>query len=134
MKPTILIIDDSVTVRQQLSAILSLTGYDVIEASDGQLGLAAAIAQPKLSLVLCDVNMPNMNGLEFLEKFRPKERTPPIPVVMLTTDGTPDAIARAKRAGACAWIVKPFQPERLIAAIRRILGETVAQPAGAARG
>ena len=126
MKRTVLIIDDSVTVRQQLSAILSVTGYGVLEASDGQLGLAAAAAAPELSLVLCDVNMPNMNGLEFLESFRPKERTPPIPVVMLTTDGTPDAISRAKRAGACAWIVKPFQPERLIAAIRRILGETVA--------
>jgi two-component system, chemotaxis family, chemotaxis protein CheY len=125
MKRTVLVIDDSVTVRQQLSAILSLTGYDVIEASDGLLGLAAAIAQPELSLVLCDVNMPNMNGLEFLENFRPKERTPPIPVVMLTTDGTPDAIARAKRAGACAWIVKPFKPERMLTAIRRILGETV---------
>lgn len=121
MKQNVLVIDDSVTIRQQLTAILTLNGYGVIEASDGRLGLEAALAQADLALVLCDVNMPHMNGLEFLEQFRPKERTPPLPVVMLTTDGTPDAIARAKRAGAVAWIVKPFQPDRLIAAIRRIL-------------
>lgn len=123
MKRAILIIDDSSATRQQLSAMLSAAGFEVIEAADGQLGLAAADAAPQLSLVLCDVHMPNMNGLEFVEKFRPKERFPQVPVVMLTTDDTRDAIARAKRAGACAWIVKPFNPDLLTSAIRRIIGE-----------
>jgi two-component system chemotaxis response regulator CheY len=123
MKRTILIIDDSSATRQQLSAMLSLAGFDVIEAADGQLGLAAVDAAPQLTMVLCDVHMPNMNGLEFVEKFRPKDRSPQVPVVMLTTDDTRDAIARAKRAGACAWIVKPFNSELLTSAIRRIVGE-----------
>jgi two-component system, chemotaxis family, chemotaxis protein CheY len=123
MKRTILVIDDSSATRQQLSAMLSLAGFDVIEAADGQLGLAAVDAAPQLTMVLCDVHMPNMNGLEFVEKFRPKDRFPQVPVVMLTTDDTRDAIARAKRAGACAWIVKPFNSELLTSAIRRIVGE-----------
>ena len=122
MKRAILIIDDSSAMRQQLSGILSEEGFQVIEAADGELGLAAADLATSLSLVLCDVHMPNMNGLEFVEKFRPKDRFPQVPVVMLTTDDTKDAIVRAKRAGACAWIVKPFNPALLTTAIRRIVG------------
>ena len=110
-------------MRQQLSAMLSLEGFQVIEAADGELGLAAAAVASDLCLVLCDVHMPKMNGLEFVEKFRPKDRFPQVPVLMLTTDDTKDAMTRAKRAGACAWIVKPFNPALLTTAIRRIVGQ-----------
>jgi two-component system chemotaxis response regulator CheY len=74
-------------------------------------------------MVLCDLNMPNMNGIEFLEAVKGEAEKPPVPVVMLTTDGSPDIVTRARRAGAKAWIVKPFQTDLLLAAVRRIAGE-----------
>jgi len=74
-------------------------------------------------MILCDVNMPRMDGIEFLEKFKAENRAPSVPVVMLTTNGTPDLIARAKRAGARGWIVKPFKAELLMGAVRRIVGD-----------
>lgn len=122
MKSSVLIIDDSLTVRQQVAAILTVIGYEVVEACDGLAGLEMARAHPEISMILCDVNMPRMNGLEFLEKFK-DENPRLVPVVMLTTNGTPDLIARAKRAGARGWIVKPFQAELLIGAVRRIVGD-----------
>jgi two-component system chemotaxis response regulator CheY len=123
MKPSILVIDDSLTVRQQLAMILTGIGYDVIEARDGQEGLEAARAHAGISMVLCDVNMPRMDGIEFLETFKGDSSATSVPVVMLTTDGTPELIARAKRAGARGWIVKPFQPDLLVGAVRRIVGD-----------
>jgi two-component system chemotaxis response regulator CheY len=123
MKPSILIIDDSLTVRQQVATILTGIGYEVIEACDGLAGLEAARAHSDISMILCDVNMPRMNGIEFLEQFKGDGGAPAVPVVMLTTDGTPDLIARAKRAGARGWIVKPFQAHLLVGAIRRIVGD-----------
>jgi two-component system chemotaxis response regulator CheY len=123
MKPSVLIIDDSLTVRQQVTAILTMIGYEVVEACDGLAGLEMARVHPGISMILCDVNMPRMDGLEFLEKFKAENRTPAVPIVMLTTNGTPDLIARAKCAGARGWIVKPFQAELLLGAVRRIVGE-----------
>jgi len=121
MKATVLIIDDSLTVRQQVAAVLTAAGYEVIEACDGLAGLEVVRTHGEISLILCDVNMPHMDGLEFLERFK-GENSRQTPVVMLTTNGTPDLIARAKRAGARGWIVKPFQPDLLVGAVRRIVG------------
>jgi two-component system chemotaxis response regulator CheY len=123
VKPTILIIDDSLTVRQQVAAVLKADDYEVIEAGDGLAGLEAVRAHPEIALILCDVNMPRMDGLEFLEHFKEERSLPSLPVVMLTTNGTPDLIARAKRAGARGWIVKPFQADLLLGAVRRIAGD-----------
>lgn len=123
MKATILIIDDSLTVRQQVAAVLKADDYEVIEAGDGLAGLEAVRAHPEIALILCDVNMPRMDGLEFLEHFKDERSLPSLPVVMLTTNGTPDLIARAKRAGARGWIVKPFQADLLLGAVRRIAGD-----------
>jgi two-component system, chemotaxis family, chemotaxis protein CheY len=120
---TILIIDDSLTVRQQVSVTLTTAGYQIVEARDGREGVDALRARAGIAMVLCDVNMPRMNGLEFLETVKGECAGLPVPVVMLTTDGAPDLIARAKRAGAKGWIVKPFRPDLLVAAVRRIAGE-----------
>jgi len=118
----ILIVDDSMTVRQQVAMILNLAGYEILEACDGQEGLERVQANPSVAMILCDLNMPRMNGLEFLETMKGDAAGPPMPVVMLTTDGSSELIARAKRAGAKGWIVKPFQPDLLLTAVRRLAG------------
>jgi two-component system chemotaxis response regulator CheY len=121
-KKTVLIVDDSLTVRQQLSLVLTSAGYQLIEARDGSEGMDAVRAHKEISVILCDLNMPRMNGLEFLETIKGEEAGLRVPVVMLTTEGSADLIAKAKVGGAKGWIVKPFQPELLLAAVRRIAG------------
>jgi two-component system chemotaxis response regulator CheY len=122
-KKSVLIVDDSLTVRQQVSLTLTSAGYQIVEASDGREGVDALRAHAEIAMVLCDLNMPHMNGLEFLDSIRGDATGLPVPVVMLTTDGSPELIARAKRAGAKGWIVKPFQTDLLLAAVRRIAGD-----------
>ena len=122
-RKSVLIVDDSPTIRQQVSLLLRSAGYQSVEACDGREGVAALRAHPEIAMVLCDLNMPNMNGIEFLEAVKGTAAGPPVPVVMLTTDGSPEIINRARRAGAKAWIVKPFQADLLLAAVRRIAGD-----------
>ena len=111
MRKKILVVDDSITVRQQLSLVLSSAGFDVLEAGDGIEGAETIDATPDLALVICDVNMPRMNE---------DKRHAAIPIVMLTTEGDPTLVARAKGIGAKGWIVKPFKPELLVAAARKL--------------
>jgi two-component system chemotaxis response regulator CheY len=120
---TILIVDDSLTVRQQVSLTLQAAGYNVAEACNGREGIEIVRSGIPIAMVICDVNMPIANGLEFLETIKGDAPTPPVPVVMLTTDGSPELIGRAKRAGAKGWIVKPFQNDLLLSAVRRIAGD-----------
>jgi two-component system chemotaxis response regulator CheY len=120
MPNKVLIVDDSATVRMQVSRALRAAGFAPIEAADGILGLAAIEANPGLRLVVCDVNMPNMNGLEMLESLTPAQRE--VPIVMLTTEGQPELTAKAKALGARAWILKPFKPELFVAAVKKLTG------------
>jgi two-component system chemotaxis response regulator CheY len=114
----ILVIDDSPTVRQQVGLALSQAGYQVVEAVDGLDGIGKVDAS--VAMLICDVNMPRMNGLEMLEKLRSDARWNSLPVVMLTTEGQPALIERAKKAGAKGWIIKPFKAELLVAAVQRL--------------
>jgi two-component system chemotaxis response regulator CheY len=114
----ILVIDDSPTVRQQVGLALTQAGFQVIEAVDGVDGIAKVDAS--VAMLICDVNMPRMNGLEMLEKLRTDARWKALPVVMLTTEGQPGLIDRAKKAGAKGWIIKPFKAELLVAAVQRL--------------
>jgi two-component system chemotaxis response regulator CheY len=114
----ILVIDDSPTVRQQVGLALSQAGYQVVEAVDGVDAIAKVDAT--IAMLICDVNMPRMNGLEMLEKLRADARWKALPVVMLTTEGQPGLIERAKKAGAKGWIIKPFKAELLVAAVQRL--------------
>lgn len=116
----ILVIDDSATVRQQVGLALSQAGFEVMEAVDGVDGISKVDAS--VSLLICDVNMPRMNGLEMLEKLRTDARWQALPVVMLTTEGQPTLIERAKKAGAKGWIIKPFKADLLVAAVKRLAG------------
>jgi two-component system chemotaxis response regulator CheY len=117
----VLVVDDSPTVRQQVGLALTRGGYQVVEAGDGAEGIQQLAAHP-VSLVICDVNMPRMNGLEMVEKVRADPKQATIPIVMLTSEGQPALIERAKKAGARGWIVKPFKAELLVAAVNKLIG------------
>jgi two-component system chemotaxis response regulator CheY len=111
----VLIVDDSIMVRRQVGMALTGAGFHIVEACDGADALEKLAANADVGLVVCDVNMPRMNGLEFLEKVRAG-----LPVMMLTTDGQPELIRRAKELGAKGWLVKPFKPDLLVAAARKL--------------
>jgi two-component system chemotaxis response regulator CheY len=116
----VLIVDDSATVRQQVRAALGIAEFDVVEASDGTEGAETINRLTDLDAVICDVNMPRMNGLDMLEAVKKDPRNTALPIVMLTTEGQHQLVQRAKAAGAKGWIVKPFKPELLLAAIRKL--------------
>lgn len=118
----IAIADDSTIVRQQVAYALVQVGYDVIEAADGQEAFERISAAPNIKLLICDVNMPRMNGLELLAKLAGPAKSPPFPIVMLTTDGHPELIAQARALGAKGWMVKPVQPEILVATVKKLTG------------
>lgn len=120
MSKKVMVVDDSATVRQQVGAALSQAGFEVVEAVDGEDGATKIQAMADLSLVVCDVNMPRMNGIEMLEKVKASGQRPNLPIVMLTTEGQPELIARAKQAGAKGWIVKPFKADLLVAAAQKL--------------
>jgi two-component system chemotaxis response regulator CheY len=120
MGKKVLVVDDSQTVRQQVGLALRQPGFDVLEASDGMEALELLRKHADCALVVCDVNMPKMNGLEMLEAMRQEAALQAIPVVMLTTEGQPQLIARAKAAGAKGWMVKPFKTEQLVAVAKKL--------------
>lgn len=119
MAKKILIVDDSATVRQQVRAAL-VNCFEVVEASDGVEGLEAIVERDDLAAVICDVNMPRMGGLELLQLAGAKGKLVGLPILMLTTEGQPALVKQAKAAGAKGWIVKPFKPELLVAAMRKL--------------
>jgi two-component system chemotaxis response regulator CheY len=117
----ILVVDDSATMRQQVRQALISGGFDILEAVDGQDGLGKIEADSGIRVVILDVNMPRMNGIELIECLKEKGHVARgLNVVMLTTEGHPDLIQRAKSAGAKGWIVKPFKPEMLLAAVQKM--------------
>ena len=119
MSKLILVVDDSASMRSLVGETLNRAGFETVEATNGAEGLARARKQD-VDGVICDINMPRMNGLEMLEALRAESLN--VPVMMLTTEGQIALIERAKRAGAKSWMVKPFNPELLIKAITKIAG------------
>ena len=119
--PKILIVDDSLTMREQVKLALAPGNFQLLEAVDGKDGLTKVEADPEIGIVILDVNMPRMNGLELAEALNKSGRIAKgLKIVMLTTEGHADLIARAKAAGAKGWIVKPFKPELLLAAVQKM--------------
>ena len=116
----ILVVDDSATVRRQVRLALSGHPFDVIEASDGVEGAETINASADLAVVILDINMPRMNGLEMLALIKRVPKNGALPVLMLTIEAQNELIQRAKASGANGWIVKPFKPEMLLAAMRKL--------------
>lgn len=117
----VIVVDDSQTARSQVTSTLGGAGYQVIEAVDGKDGIAKIQHHDDAALVLCDVNMPNMNGLDMLGLLPADTRARMI-FLMLTTEADPRLVQRAKDVGARGWIVKPFNPSLLVSAVKKLVG------------
>lgn len=121
MTKSVLTIDDSQSVRQMISMTLSAAGFKVDEACDGAEGYTKATAGA-YNAIITDLNMPNMNGLDFIRKFRAHPASRGVPILFLSTESDEASKREAKAAGAIGWIVKPFDQNQLLAAIRKVAG------------
>jgi two-component system chemotaxis response regulator CheY len=121
MAKTILIVDDSSSLRTVVKLSLTRAGFDVIEASDGRDALARLDQAAKVHLVVSDVNMPNMDGIAFLKEVKKHASYRFTPVIMLTTESQAAKMDEGRAAGAKAWMVKPFQPAQILDAVSRLV-------------
>ena len=120
MAKTILIVDDSATLRQVVTIALKGAGYDVIEGSDGKDALTKLTGQ-KVHLIISDVNMPNMDGFTFVSEVKKLPAYKFTPIIMLTTEAGEDKKAAGQAAGAKAWMIKPFKPEQMLNAVSKLI-------------
>ncbi|MEH6670378.1 response regulator [Halopseudomonas sp.] len=121
MAKNILIVDDSASIRQVVSLTLRGAGFEVIEACDGRDALSKLKGQ-RVHLMISDVNMPNMDGLSFLREVKSRAEYKFTPVIMLTTESAEEKKMQGQAAGAKAWMVKPFQPQQMLAAVNKLVG------------
>lgn len=117
---TVLTVDDSPSIRQMIKVTLEPAGHSVIEAGDGAQGLAMAQSK-RPDLVITDLNMPTMNGLELIRALRKQPALTGLPIVFLTTESNEAVKQEAKSAGATGWITKPFKPEQLLAVLAKLV-------------
>lgn len=120
MSKKILVVDDSKTIRQQVSFALSKGGYQVVEATDGRNGISVLKENLDVVAIICDVNMPLMSGLEMVIAISKDPELTKYPIIMLTTEGGRDSILQAKEAGARGWVIKPFNPDDLLSIITKL--------------
>lgn len=121
MSKTLLIVDDSTVMRMTVSSILKESGYEVVEADNGQVALERA-GEHAVDLIVCDVNMPVMDGLTFVKTLKTQDRYRFVPVIMLTTVTGQAEMEAGKAAGVKAWMVKPFDKTKLLGAVAKLLG------------
>ncbi len=121
MAKTILIVDDSDSLRNVVKIALNRAGYDVLEAGDGQDGLTQLEKAAKVHLIVSDVNMPRMDGITFLNQVKQHPKHKFTPVIMLTTEGQAEKKEQGRAGGAKAWIVKPFNPPQLLDAVSKLI-------------
>ena len=120
MSPTILAVDDSPSMRRMVVHVLTSGGYTVLEAGDGVEALQLARSH-RIDAVLTDQNMPNMDGIALVRQLRTLEGYARTPIMLLTTESSPELKQRGREAGATGWMVKPFDPERLIEVFTKLL-------------
>ena len=117
----VLIVDDSPSVRQQVGMALRQGGFEVVDGVDGVDGTDKLYKDASIGMVICDINMPRLNGLEMVEKIKSDARFAKLPIVMLTSEDNPVLVERAKKAGAKGWIIKPFRADLLVATVRKLM-------------
>ncbi len=115
----VLIVDDSQTIRHEISEALKQAGFEAVEARDGMAGLECVQQQP-FAMIILDVNMPRMGGLELLDRLKQDAQTSAIPVVMLTTEAQHSLIERARKAGAKGWMIKPVKMTQIVSTVRAL--------------
>jgi two-component system chemotaxis response regulator CheY len=120
MGKLVLTVDDSKTMRDMLRLALTDAGHTVVQADDGQHGAQVLEAHPDIDVIVTDINMPRMDGYAFIEHVRREASRHAVPILVLTTESEPAKKQRARDAGATGWIVKPFDPQKLNAAIARV--------------
>lgn len=121
MAKTILLVDDSASVRKVAGIALTSAGYAVLEACNGQEALGKLNGE-KIHLIISDVNMPVMDGIAMVRALRATDGYQGVPILMLTTESHTEKKMEGKAAGATGWLVKPFDPEQLLATVKRVLG------------
>lgn len=120
MPKTVLIVDDSASLRQVVNIALTSAGYEVVEACDGKDALSKLDGR-KVHLVISDVNMPNLDGISLVKEIKKLPLYKFTPVIMLTTDSSDGRKQEGQAAGAKAWVVKPFQPAQMLTAVSRLI-------------
>ncbi len=120
MQKVIMTADDSVSVRQMVAFTLEQSGYSVVEAVDGMDALEK-LSEHMVDMLITDLHMPNLDGIELIKKVRSNSRYKYMPILMLTTDAQEKSKRAGRAAGATGWIVKPFNPEQLLAVIKKVL-------------
>jgi len=120
MSKLVLTVDDSRTMRDMLRLALTDAGHTVIQADDGQHGVEVLNANPGIDVIVTDINMPRMDGYAFIDHVRRDLQDHSTPILVLTTESEATKKQRARDAGATGWIVKPFDPQKLVAAINRV--------------
>jgi two-component system chemotaxis response regulator CheY len=121
MNKTIMTVDDSASIRQVVNFTLQQAGYQVVEAVDGKDALSK-LKGTGVHMVVTDLNMPNMDGIQLIRSLRASPSCKFIPIVMLTTESQADKKQEGKAAGATGWIIKPFKPDQLLAVVKKVLG------------
>ena len=121
MAKTVLCVDDSASIRQMVGFTLKSSGHEVVEAVDGMDGLDKAKAK-SVNLVLTDQNMPRMDGLTLIKSLRALPQYKSVPILMLTTESSEAMKAQGRAAGATGWLVKPFDPQKLIEVVKKVIG------------
>jgi two-component system, chemotaxis family, chemotaxis protein CheY len=118
---TILTVDDSSSIRQMVKFVVSGAGYNISEAESGREGLARA-GEKQVDMVITDLNMPVMNGMEFIKELRKIPNYKGMPIIFLTTESAPELKQEGKAAGASGWLTKPFNQDQLLAIIKKFVG------------
>ncbi len=121
MGKTVLVVDDSSTMRQMVAYTLKNAGYDVVEAGNGKEAVGKLNAGTKPALVVTDLNMPEMDGITLIAEIRKMAAFKFTPILMLTTESADDKKKAGQAAGATGWIVKPFNPEQMLKVIQKVL-------------
>jgi two-component system chemotaxis response regulator CheY len=121
MGKRVITVDDSKTMREMVSFTLKNAGYDMLEAEDGKHALQVLEGQT-VDVIITDLNMPNMNGIELIKALRADARFKFTPILMLTTESDDNKKGEGKSAGATGWIVKPFNPEKLLQVVQKVSG------------